>query len=93
MAAKIKDWKADLVLFAKEVLRVNLDEEQKAILRSVQHNKMTAVASGTARGKDFIAACAAMCFMYLTPTLQGAKLVGNTKIALTAPIAGRCRTL
>lgn len=78
-------WRKDWVLFAKEVLRVNLDEEQKAILRSVQHNKMTAVASGTARGKDFIAACAAMCFMYLTPTLQGAKLVGNTKIALTAP--------
>lgn len=82
---KFGAWQKDWVLFATEVLRVNLDDEQKAILRSVQHNKMTAVASGTARGKDFIAACAAMCFMYLTPILHGTQMVENTKIALTAP--------
>ena len=79
-------WRADWCLFAKEVLHARLDEEQKDILRSVQTNKMTAVASGTARGKDFIAACAAMCFMYLTPRFdREGNLSKNTKIAMTAP--------
>lgn len=83
---RLKAWREDWCLFAKEVLHARLDEEQKAILRSVQHNKMTAVASGTARGKDFIAACAAMCFMYLTPRFgKDGSLEKNTKIALTAP--------
>ncbi|MBD5585833.1 MAG: hypothetical protein HDQ88_12185, partial [Clostridia bacterium] len=47
---------------------------------------MVAVASGTARGKDYIAAVAAICFMYLTPRWdkQG-NLVKNTKVAMTAP--------
>ncbi len=42
---------------------------------------MTAVASGTARGKDFVvAACGSLCFMYLTPTFdERGRLVGNTK--------------
>ena len=79
-------WRNDWTLFAKEVLHARLDDEQKAILRSVQTNKMTAVASGTARGKDFIAACAAMCFMYLTPRFdRDGNLSKNTKIAMTAP--------
>lgn len=79
-------WRNDWTLFAKEVLHARLDEEQKSILRSVQTNKMTAVASGTARGKDFIAACAAMCFMYLTPRFdREGNLSKNTKIAMTAP--------
>lgn len=79
-------WRNDWCLFAKEVLKAQLDEEQKAILRSVQHNKMTAVASGTARGKDYIAACAAMCFLYLTPRFdKNGNLSMNTKIAMTAP--------
>lgn len=79
-------WRNDWTLFAKEVLHARLDEEQKDILRSVQTNKMTAVASGTARGKDFIAACAAMCFMYLTPRFdREGNLSKNTKIAMTAP--------
>lgn len=83
---KLKKWRADWNLFAKEVLGAKLDKEQQAILSSVQHNKRTAVASGTARGKDFVAACAAMCFMYLTPKFNKEhSLVGNTKIAMTAP--------
>ena len=68
------------------MLGANLDKEQQAILSSVQHNKMTAVASGTARGKDYVAACAAMCFMYLTPRFdKDGNLFKNTKIAMTAP--------
>ena len=86
----MNEWRNDWVRFAQEALGVTLDDEQQAILRSVQHNPRTSVASGTARGKDFVAACAAMCFMYLTPrwrrTANGSiELAENTKVALTAP--------
>lgn len=82
---KIIEWRNDWNLFAREVLKANLDNEQQEILRSVQYNPMTAVSSGTARGKDFVAAVAALCFLYLTPRFEGGKLVANTKVALTAP--------
>lgn len=76
----------DWPYFARTVFGVYLDDEQEAILRSVQVNKMTTVASGTARGKDFITAVAALCFLYLTPSFnRKGELVGNTKVALTAP--------
>lgn len=79
-------WRNDWTRFAREALHTRLDGEQEAILRAVQSNKMTAVASGTARGKDFVAACAALCFMYLTPSFgKDGSLAGNTKIAMTAP--------
>lgn len=84
-------WRNDWNLFCKEVLRVNLDEEQQAIISAVQNNKMVAVASGTSRGKDFVAACAAMCFMYLTPRWnKNHRLIENTKIAMTAPTGRQC---
>lgn len=83
-------WRADWNRFVREALGVTLDKEQQEILSSVQHNRRTSVASGTARGKDFVAACAALCFLYLTPrwrkNAQGEiELVENTKVALTAP--------
>lgn len=86
----INAWRADWCRFVREALGVTLDPEQEEILRSVQHNKRTSVASGTARGKDFVAACAAICFLYLTPRWQRNRygeieLVENTKVALTAP--------
>lgn len=83
---KFHQWRRDWCLFAKEILQVNLDKEQEAILRSVQVNRKTTVASGTARGKDFVSAVAALCFFYLTPkwNKQG-ELIENTKVALTAP--------
>lgn len=83
----MKAWREDWCKFAHDVLRSRLDKEQQAVLQSVQHNPMTAVASGTARGKDYVAACAAMCFMYLTPRWKDGKLVRNTKVAMTAPTA------
>lgn len=84
--AKMRSWQNDWCLFAKEVLHANLDDEQKAILRAVQTEKMVAVASGTSRGKDYVAAVAAICFLYLTPRWNDKKeLVKNTKIAMTAP--------
>lgn len=83
---KYIQWRSDWCLFAKEVLKVNLDQEQQRILRAVQTEKMVSVCSGTARGKDFISAVAAMCFMYLTPKFNTkGELIENTKIALTAP--------
>lgn len=81
-----KLWQKDWSLFAKDVLKVNLDIEQKKILHAVQFEKMVSVCSGTARGKDFIAAVAGMCFLYLTPKFDSkGKLIENTKVAMTAP--------
>ncbi len=80
------EWRADWNKFARDVLGVTLDPEQQAVLSSVQRNPRTSVASGTARGKDFVAACAALCFLYLTPRWNSrGELVENTKVALTAP--------
>lgn len=81
-----KSWREDWNKFVRDVLHARLDYEQQAIIASVQSNPMTAVASGTARGKDFVAACASMCFMYLTPRFnKKGVLIENTKIAMTAP--------
>jgi hypothetical protein len=79
-------WCNDWPLFAREILKVNLDPEQEEVLRSVQNNPRTSVVSGTGRGKDFTAAVACICFMYLTPRWdEKGKLVENTKVAMTAP--------
>lgn len=86
----MNSWRADWNKFVREALGVTLDAEQQAILTSVQFNRRTSVASGTARGKDFVAACAAICFLYLTPRWKRnahgeIELIENTKVALTAP--------
>jgi hypothetical protein len=79
-------WRKDWCLFAREVLKTKLDPEQEEILRAVQNERMITVASGTARGKDFVSAVAAVCFMYLTPKWdEHGTLVENTKVAMTAP--------
>lgn len=81
-----KSWQADWNRFVRDVLKARLDKEQQDIITSVQYNPRTAVASGTSRGKDFVAACSALCFLYLTPKFnKKGELVCNTKIALTAP--------
>jgi hypothetical protein len=81
-----RSWQNDWNKYVRDVLKARLDQEQQDIITSVQTNKMTAVASGTARGKDFVAACASLCFMYLTPKFdKKGKLIENTKIAMTAP--------
>lgn len=82
----IEYWRTDWNAFVRDVLRARLDKEQQAIINSVQHNKMTSVASGTARGKDFVSACAALCFLYLTPKFdKNGNLIENTKVIMTAP--------
>ena len=84
--ARMRAWREDWCLFARDVLGARLDSEQKAILHAFQHENMVAVASGVARGKDYIAACAALCFMYLTPRFgKNGDLVSNTKVFMTAP--------
>ncbi len=81
-----QEWKNDWCLAAKELLCVELDSRQEEILRAVQRHKMVSVVSGTARGKDFVAAVAAFCFMYFTPEFDECfTLTGNTKVAMTAP--------
>lgn len=50
--------------FASEVLGVNLDDDQKEILESVQNNRRVSVRSGHSRGKDYVAAVASLCFLY-----------------------------
>lgn len=84
--ALLNSWRADWNRFVRDALGVTLDREQQEILSSVQFNPRTSVASGTARGKDFVAACAAVSFLYLTPRWNTRReLVENTKVALTAP--------
>lgn len=79
-------WSSDWNRFVRDALCAKLDKEQRDIIDSVQHNPMTAVASGTARGKDFVSACASLCFMYLTPRFDSnGVLTENTKVAMTAP--------
>lgn len=90
---KIKSWTEDWNRFVRDVLKARLDKEQQDIISSVQYNPMTAVASGTARGKDFVAACASLCFLYLTPRWKDGKLTKNTKIAMTAPTARQVQNI
>lgn len=80
-----RKWSSDWNSFVRDAMGAKLDSEQKAIIEAVQHNKMVSVASGTSRGKDFVAACASLCFLFLTPRFENGALVGNTKIAMTAP--------
>lgn len=80
-----KDCKQDWNKFAYEGLGVRLDKEQRRILSGVQHNNKISVVSGTARGKDFVAAIASLCFLILTPVSDGDSLIENTKVILTAP--------
>ena len=92
--ALMDSWRADWNKFVREALDVRLDREQQDILSSVQFNPRTSVASGTARGKDFVAACAAVSFLYLTPRWNSRhQLVENTKVALTAPTDRQVRNI
>lgn len=84
----VANYREDWCAFARDVLGARLDPEQQAILRAVQTDKRVSVASGTSRGKDYIAAVASVCFLYLTPEWDEkdpTRLIRNTKVAMTAP--------
>ena len=51
--------------FAHNILNIRLDDEQQKILTAIQNNRKISVRSGHARGKDFVAAVASLCFLYL----------------------------
>jgi len=81
-----RSWQLDWCKFARDVLGCYLDKDQEDILHSIQKNRRVSVASGTARGKDFVAAVAGLSFLYLTPKWgKDGSLIENTKVALTAP--------
>jgi len=93
-ARNILYYQEDWCRFARDILRIQLDPQQEAILRGVQQNKMVSVRSGTARGKDFVSAAAALCFLYLTPDFdEKGEMVASTKIALTAPTGRQIRNI
>jgi hypothetical protein len=72
--------------FSRDYLGIKLDNEQDDALYQIRHNPRVAISSGTSRGKDFLMADAATCFMFLTPEWdETGKLVGNTKVILTGP--------
>lgn len=81
------DYQEDWNYFCADYLKINLDQEQQDALHGIQHHPKTAIASGTSRGKDYLMAAAAICFLYLTPEFDGqtGKLIGNTKVILTGP--------
>jgi len=61
----ISEYRADWNKFARDVLRIRFDSDQQAILNSVQRNRKTTARSGHAKGKDYVAAGASLCFFYL----------------------------
>ena len=91
---KYKTWQNDWNVFVRDVLHARLDREQQAIVESAQVNPLTAVCSGTSRGKDFVAACVCLCFLYLTPRFsKNGDLLDNTKIAMTAPTGRQVKNI
>ena len=75
--------------FARDILNIRLDHDQQEILYAVQTNRRVSVRSGNARGKDFVAAAASLCFLYLNnpskviniaPTDRQAKKIMMTEI-------------
>ena len=62
---QLYQYKNDWNKFARDILNVKLDPAQQQILHSVQMNRRTSVRSGNARGKDYVAAVASLCFLYL----------------------------
>lgn len=81
-------------MFAREYLRINLDKEQDEALYSIRHNNRVAISSGTSRGKDYLMAVAAICFLYLTPEWdEEGSMVANTKVVLTAPTSRQVKEI
>jgi hypothetical protein len=61
----MESWQADWNKFAREALGVRLDRQQRKILTDIQHSKKVSVRSGHSRGKDYDAAVASICCLYL----------------------------
>ena len=85
-------WKDDWVKFASDVGGVRLDAEQQNILYAIQTGRRISVRSGTARGKDFVAAIASVCFLYLTVFDEDWNF-HSTKVVNTAPTGRQIRNI
>lgn len=82
---KFEYWKTDWNAFAKEALNRKLDNKQQEILHAIQHNYRVSICSGTARGKDFLAATSSVCFLYLTPYFDADGVYHTSTVINTAP--------
>ncbi len=94
---------ADWVYFSEKILNVNLDGDQKRIVRAVQNEPRVSVRSGNARGKDFVAAIVSNCWLHLyhpskvvntAPTGRQVESIMMTEIArirqgARVPLGGR----
>ncbi len=89
----LKKSREDWNFFARKFLGVRLDKEQREILHAIQHNRRVSIRSGTARGKDFVSAVAAICFLYLTPRKKKNGEFEATKVILTAPTGRQIRNI
>jgi len=90
---KFKEWRLDWVKFTTDVLRCKLDEQQQEILYSIQNNRRVTVCSGTARGKDFLAATASLCFLYLTPYWDEDGIFHSATVINTAPTGRQVKNI
>lgn len=73
---KIKSYREDWNLYASEVLNTKLDDDQQEILEAISKNRRVSIRSGHARGKDYVTAIAAICFL---------TLYKPSKVIVTAP--------
>jgi hypothetical protein len=73
---KYRSYQQDWNKFARDIFNVRLDSDQQRILEAMQHHRRVSVRSGNARGKDFVAATSALCFLYLNV---------SSKVIMTAP--------
>jgi hypothetical protein len=69
-------YQGDWNKFARDILGIQLDNDQQQILEAAQHHRRVSVRSGNARGKDFVAAASALCFLFLNMP---------SKVIMTAP--------
>lgn len=81
----IQSWKDDWRIFARDVLRANLDPEMEAILHDIQHHRRVSVCSGTARGKDYLASVASVCGLLLLPEWDIHGILRTAMVINTAP--------
>ncbi len=87
-------WQNDWNKFARDCFDVRLDRKQQEILEAVQKFNKVSVVSGAARGKDYVSAVAALCFLYLTPRFNNdGEMTHNTKVALTAATGGQIQSI
>ena len=80
----IPEWDADWNKFAFDVLGAKLDSQQEEILHAVQNSRRVSVRSGNARGKDYVAAVASLCFLLLEVP---------SKVINTAPTGRQVRSI